>query len=93
MRTATFPATHDGSWNKKKTKKHPAAKSSVDINPDRHTFSFRAAKYSEKKIGVGERVSNHNQKQMKWPIGKIMRLLNNGLFANEGLEENHQGSM
>ena len=30
---------------------------------------------------------------MKWPIGKLMRLVNNGLLANEGLEENHQGSM
>ena len=33
MRTITFPATHDSSWNKKK-KKNPAAKTSVDINPD-----------------------------------------------------------
>ena len=81
MRTNTFPATHDDSWNKKKKKKNPAAKTSVDINIDCHIF-IRAAKYSEKKIGVGERVSNHNQQQMIWPIGKIMRLVNNGLFAN-----------
>ena len=37
MRTITFPATHDDSWNKKK-KKNPAAKTSVDINPDCHIF-------------------------------------------------------
>ena len=36
----------------KKTKKNPAAKTSVDINPDCHIF-IGAAKYSEKKIGLG----------------------------------------